>query len=228
MLELGGRPLIHYPLLMLQRAGITRIAVNVYHLAAAVESGLGSGRELGIEITYAPETVLLGTGGPLPGLRAFFGSEPFIVANSDTIMDLDLPAMIEFHRAHGALATFALCRPADMSLYSHLEIDAEGRLRRIRLLTGRPASPFEDYPAAAPGAALEAYMFCGLYICEPQVFDLMPSAPPFSSMKDIFAPLVARAMPLFGFVHRGLFRTVDDLAAWEKLQHEFAENPPRF
>ncbi len=45
MLELGGRPLIHYPLMMLKRAGITQVAVNVYHLAGIIESGLGSGRD---------------------------------------------------------------------------------------------------------------------------------------------------------------------------------------
>ncbi len=38
--------------------------------------------------------------------------------------------------------------------------------------------------------------------------------------------MVARGLPLFGFVHRGLFRTVDDLAAYEKLKQEFAVNPP--
>ncbi len=142
-------------------------------------------------------------------------------------MDLDLRAMIEFHRARGALTTFALCRPADMSPYSHLEIDTDGRLRRIRLLTGGPGSGFEDFAAAPPAEAVEPYMFCGLYICEPQVYEQMPLAPPFSSMKDIFAPMVARGMPLFGFVHRGLFRTVDDLATYENLKREFAENPPR-
>ena len=127
-----------------------------------------------MEITYAPETMLLGTGGPLRGLRGFFGSEPFVVANSDTVMDLDLRAMIDFHRSSGALATFALCRPADMSPYSQLEIDADGRLRRVRLLTGGPGGGFEDFPAAPPAEAVEPYMFCGLYICAPQVYDLMP------------------------------------------------------
>ena len=41
LLELGGRPLIHYPLLMLKRAGITEVAINVHHLADRVQSALG-------------------------------------------------------------------------------------------------------------------------------------------------------------------------------------------
>ena len=226
MLELGGRPLIHYPLMMLKRAGITQVAINVYHLAERIETGLGTGHALGLEITYAPETVLLGTGGPLCGLRGFFGSEPFVVANADTMMDLDLPAMIESHRTRGALATFALHRPANISAYSRLEIDHDGRLRRMRLLTGRDGA-FEDFPDQPPAMVVEAYMFCGLYICEPKVYDMMPPAPPFSSMKDLFAPIVARGLPVFGYVHRGLFRTVDDLATYENLKREFARNPPR-
>jgi len=221
MLELGNKPLIHYPLLMLKRAGITQVAINVHHLAERIQTGLGTGRSLGLEITYAPETVLLGTGGPLLGLRGFFGSEPFVVANADTVMDLDLSAMIDFHRARGALATFVVTRPANMSAYSHLEIDHDGRLRRMRLLTAREGG-FEDFPADPPTDVLEPYMFCGLYICEPQVYEMMPPAPPFSSMKGLFAPMVARGMPLLGYVLRGLFRTVDDLATYENLKREFA------
>ena len=34
MLELGGHPLIHYPLAMLRRAGVTEVAINVHHLAS--------------------------------------------------------------------------------------------------------------------------------------------------------------------------------------------------
>ena len=226
MLELGGRPLIHYALMMLKRAGITQVAINVHHLAGQIETGLRMGHELGLEITYAPETVLLGTGGPLLGLRGFFGSEPFVVANSDTVMDLDLGAMIGFHRERGSIATFALHRPPDMSAYSQLEIDRDGRLRRMRLMTAGRGGGFEDFPAAPPSVSTEAYMFCGLYICEPQVHDWMPQALPFSSMKGLFAPMVARGMPLFGYVHRGLFRTVDDLATYQKLKREFAANPP--
>jgi NDP-sugar pyrophosphorylase family protein len=225
MLELGGRPMIHYPLMMLKRAGITQVAINVHHLAERIQSGLGDGRALGLEITYAPEAVLLGTGGPLSGLHDFFGPEPFVVANADTIMDLDLPAMIEFHRARGATASFAVNRPANLSAYSHFEVDRSGRLHRMRLITAGPGGGFEDFPPQAPAAPVEPYMFAGLYICEPRVYQMMPPPGPFSSMKDLFAPMVAGGLPLFAYVHRGLFRTVDDLPTYEHLKKELAANP---
>src|SRR5271170_3043043 len=122
MLPLAGRPLIHYPLAMLKRAGITEVAINLHHLASKLEQGLGDGSQLGLRITYAPEPVLLGTGGPLNGLREFLGRDTFVIANSDTILDLDLAAMLAFHRERGAVTTIALYHPANLDYYSRLEI----------------------------------------------------------------------------------------------------------
>lgn len=229
LLEVGGRPLIHYPLLMLKRAGITEVAINVHHLAGKIEAALGTGKALGIDITYAPEPTLLGTGGPMLALRDYFGSEAFWVLNADSIMNLDLKAMLKLHRERGALATFALFHPDNIDYYSRLEIDDEAMLRRVRLVRGR-GEGFDDYPAGLSddiAASLRSYMFCGAYICEPAVFEFMPKTPPFSSIGDVFAPMVARGMPLFGYVHRGIFRTVDDLESYEALRREFTTNPPK-
>src|SRR5215470_645602 len=75
LLEIGGRPLIHYPLLLLRHAGVREVAVNVHHLSAKIEAMLGRGNALGLAITYSPEPILLGTGGSLISLRSYFGSE---------------------------------------------------------------------------------------------------------------------------------------------------------
>ena len=120
MLELGGHPLIHYPLAMLRRAGITDVAINLHHLASVIQHGLGDGSQLGLRITYAPEPVLLGTGGPLNGLRNFLGGDTFVIANSDTILDLDLardarvPSRSRSTRHHRAVSSreYRLLQPA--------------------------------------------------------------------------------------------------------------------
>jgi len=211
---------------MLKHAGIRDVAINVHHLAGEIEKALGTGHAMGLDITYAPEPTLLGTGGTLLALKDYFGDEAFCVMNADNIIDLDLTAMLAFHRDRGAIASFLLFRPENISRYSRIEIDRDFKIRRMRLLK-RP-NEFEDYPAELPdGASLESYMFCGVYVCEPVVLKSMPKAPPFSSMREIFAPMVADGLPLFGCVHRGLFRTVDDLVSYQQLGREFADNPPR-
>jgi NDP-sugar pyrophosphorylase family protein len=45
-------------------------------------------------------------------------------------------------------------------------------------------------------------------------------------MTDLFAPLVARGLVLFGYVHRGFFRTVDDLKSLQALRDEFSVAKP--
>jgi NDP-sugar pyrophosphorylase family protein len=230
MLELGGRPVIHYPLAMLKRGGVTEVAINVHHLASAIQRGLGDGSSLGLRITYAPEPVLLGTGGPLNGLRDFLGCKEstFVIANSDTILDLDLRAMLAFHRDRGALATIALFKPANLDYYSRLEIDAARKLRRMRLLMRRDPLKYDDYPAALDdtvAATLSPFMYCGVIIAESVVLELIPPNPPWSLMNGLFAPMVADAQPVFGYVHAGYFRTMDDLKSYDALNAEFASSP---
>jgi len=223
MLDLGGRPLIHYALAMLQRAGITEIAINVHHLASQIEQGLGDGSALGIHITYAPEPVLLGTGGPLNGLRDFLSDDTFVIANSDTILDLDLSAMLKFHRDHKALATVALYHPANLDYYSRLEIDAAKKLRRMLLLASRNPLKYDDYPPTLDqtvAQSLQSLMYCGVIAAEPAVLNLIPPKPPWSLMSGLFAPMVANADPVFGYIHTGQFRTIDDLKTYQALKKE--------
>src|SRR5260370_15659845 len=194
MLELGGHPLIHYPLTMLRRAGITDVAINVHHLAPVIQDGLGDGSQLGLRITYAPEPVLLGTGGPLNGLRNFLGGDTFVIANSDTILDLDLRAMLTFHRDHAAVATIALYHPANLDYYSRLEIDATAKLRRMRLLMRRDPLQYDDYPSNlddSVAATLSGFMYCGVIVAEPAVLKLIPPKTPWSQMNGLVAPIVA-------------------------------------
>jgi len=227
LLEVGGRPLIHYPLLMLRAAGIREVAINVHHMAARIESVLGDGQALGLAITYSREPVLRGTGGPLLDLTDYFAGEPFIIVNCDTIIDLDLSRMIEFHERLGGLATLALRAGGDPDAYSRIEIDDGSRIRRMRLLKGRTRGEFADYPATLgekAAAALTPYMYCGVMICGQAILSAVLPRPPFSLISDLLAPLVEQK--LLGFVHAGFFRTVDDLTGYSELRAEFAGAQP--
>ena len=227
LVEVGGRPLIHYPLLMLKHAGIREIAINTHHLPRAMEAALGTGARLGIDIVWAPEPTLLGTGGPLNGLRGFLGTDTFVIANCDTILDLKLDQAIRFHRDRGALVTLAVARPENLDYYSRIELDSDARVRRIRLLKSRSPLTYDDF-ANEPlsEARLDSSMYCGVTILEPAVLERIPPTPPWSIMNGLIAPMVREGLPVAGFRHRGLMRTIDDLSTYEKVRAEFASNPP--
>lgn len=227
LLPIAGRPLIHYSLLMLKEAGITQIAVNVHHLGAQIEAALGDGRALGVSITYLHEASLTGTGGPLFGMDDYFGGEPFMVLNGDTIIDLSLSELMAMHRRQRALATLVL-RESPAKAYSRIETDAGGRIRRMRLLMGGAPKSFRDYPRTLPvdlAASLDSYMYCGVMLCESAVLSMLPHAAPFSLIADVFAPALPE-INLAGYVHRGFFRTVDDLLGYEALAAEYRNAEP--
>src|SRR5438094_649274 len=139
-------------------------------------SRLGAGHELGLAITYLPEPVLRGTGGPLLPLRDYFAGEPFLILNGDTIMDLDLPAMIAIHRERGGLSTMALRKTTAPEAYSQIEVDSKWQIRRMRFLVDHARAIFKDYPDLLPAelaTSLTAFMYCGAMICEPAIFDMM-------------------------------------------------------
>ena len=149
--------------------------------------------------------------------------------NCDTIMDVDLVKVIGFHRARQALATFVLRGGGDPDAYSRIECDANGRIQRMRLLTGRARGVFEDYPPMVDpeiAATLKPYMYCGAMVAEAEVLGAVTLPPPFSLMGDLFAPMLTRGAALYGYVHDGFFRTVDDLQGYEDLRAEFSAAPP--
>jgi NDP-sugar pyrophosphorylase family protein len=229
LIEVGGRPLIHYALLMLRRAGITEVAINLHHLAGAIEEALGDGSALGLHITYSYERTLAGTGGPLAILRDYFANERFVMLNCDTIIGLDLIEVIKFHQIRQALATFVLRGGGDPDAYSRIECTSDGWIQRMRLLTSRAHGVFQDYPPMLDqriAASLTPYMYCGVMVAEADVLAAVTRPPPFSLMSDLFAPMVTRGAALFGYVHDGFFRTVDDLEGYNELRAEFSASAP--
>ncbi len=229
MLPLGGRPLIEYPLRMLGRAGLREVAVNIHHLGEQLRANLGGGERLGLRITYAPEPKLLGTGGPLVGLREYLGSDSFMLLNSDTVLDLDVAGLVRLHRLKGGLATLVVRRPENARLYSRLYTDRALRIGRIEFATACAAKE-AGASATAPGFDGErprrAWMYCGVAVCEPEVLQLDFPAVPFRLIRDLLAPALAAGRPLFGYPYRGYFATADDLAGYQRLCREFAAQPP--
>jgi NDP-sugar pyrophosphorylase family protein len=228
LIEVGGRPLIHYALLMLRRAGITEVAINLHHLAGAIEKALGDGSALGLHITYSYEQTLAGTGGPLAILRDYLGGDRFVMLNCDTIIGTDLTKVIGFHQERQALATFVL-RRGDPNAYSQIECGRDGRIRRMRLLAGRRRGVFVDYPPMPDpriASNLTPYMYCGVMVAEGKVLASVTRPPPFSLMGDLFAPMLTEGAALYGYVYDGFFRTVDDLEGYNEVRAEFSASAP--
>jgi NDP-sugar pyrophosphorylase family protein len=194
LLEIGGRPMIEYPLRMLLRAGVTEVVVNLHHLGGQVRAALGDGTRYGMRILYSAEDPILDTGGAIARVRPLLGDEPFAVVNCDALIDPDLPATWALHERERALATLVVREDPEAERYGALDLDGSGRVKR-----------FLGQPEHVTGS-LKRLMFCGVHLVSPQIFAQMPARAVFSITRDVYAPLVRRGEPIFGFEHRGYWR----------------------
>jgi len=200
LVPVAGRPLIEYNLLLLKAYGIEDVVINLHHLGDKIRAALGDGSAYGLRITYFPEDPILESGGGIKNAQPFLDSGTFIVVNCDTIIAIDLNALIAAHRQTKSVATLVLRADPEAESYGLLETNASDRLCRIR---GEPA----DIEVKEP---LSQYMFTGCQVLEPRVFDFMPEVRPFSTTRETYPTMLRAGEPLYGFVHRGVWMTVDD------------------
>ncbi len=90
----------------------------------------GAEREPDFRVTLADTGEETMTGGRLLRVRKYLNQEPFMVTYGDGLSDIDLPALLEFHTAHGKLATLSTIQPN--SRFGILDLDADGRVRQFR------------------------------------------------------------------------------------------------
>jgi NDP-sugar pyrophosphorylase family protein len=134
LLPIADQPLIVWNLRLLRDHGITDVIVNLHHLGNQIEQYLGSGSQLDMHITYSREETILGTGGGIKQAEPFLrGSEDnaFLVLNGDTLIDVDLSQMINYHVRHGGLATMAVRDDPDVDRWGVLELDDTDRILTI-------------------------------------------------------------------------------------------------
>ncbi len=183
-----NRPLLHWTMERLARAGVRDVVVNLHHLPETITGVLGTGRRFGLRIRYAEEPVVLGTGGGPRAVRGLFGDEPLLVVNGDVLFDFDLRRLIAAHEASGARATLALRRNPVPYAYSPVVVDRRGRILSI---SGRPR------PAGGRVA-----MFASVHVLDPALLERLPAGAS-DSVRDLYIPLLGEGAHLHGVRTRG-------------------------
>ncbi|HEX8689267.1 MAG TPA: nucleotidyltransferase family protein [Solirubrobacterales bacterium] len=106
-------PVLNEPILLrvlrgLREAGFVEIGVTIAPHCALIERHLGSGGELGIELTWLRESEPAGTGASLKLHRDFFGGSPALVLTADMLTGVDLRGMADAYERSPATVTVAV------------------------------------------------------------------------------------------------------------------------
>ncbi len=160
-------PVVHVPIIErlvanLARGGVTDVTLGLGFRPEPFVEAFPDSTCAGVALRYAVEPEPLDTAGAIRFAADAAGiDDTFVVANGDILTDLDVGALVEFHRARRAEATIHLIPVDDPSSFGVVALDDDGRVER-----------FVEKPA--PGTAPSNLINAGTYVLEASVLARIP------------------------------------------------------
>ena len=146
------------------------------------------------------------TGGRVKRLQSFIGNEPFMLTYGDGVADIDLDALLAFHRSHGKMVTVTAVRPG--ARFGELVIDDE----RV--------SAFQEKPQMGQG-----WINGGYFVIQPEFFDLIAGDSTILEREPL--EQVARLGELMAYRHDGFWQCMDTKRDRDSLEERWqAESAP--
>lgn len=189
MLPVLNRPFLEHTIRYLTKYGITEIILALSYLPDAIKDYFGDGRLFGVRLHYTVEDSPLGTAGAVKNAEQYLGST-FAVLNGDIFTDLDMAAMLAFHRKKKAAATIALTWVDNPCIFGVVETSPDGKVQR-----------FIEKPA--PDEVTTNWINAGVYLLEPEVLEQVPTNTHYMFERGLFPRLLELGRNMCGYQFRG-------------------------
>jgi glucose-1-phosphate cytidylyltransferase len=151
MVEIGGMPILWHIMKIYEHFGHTEFVVALGYrgeyikrymvdysalasnltvnlkTASVIPHGESSAPNWNVELIDTGQKT--NTGGRIKRLIPYMGDGTFLLTWGDGVSDIDLDALVAFHRRHGKLATLTAVRPP--ARFGHIEIGGGGRVDKF-------------------------------------------------------------------------------------------------
>lgn len=224
MVEIGGRPILWHILKLYAAAGIDDFVICCGYRGEVIKRFFLDYAQWAPELTVdlrrsevevhrgpdedwrvtlvdtGPDTM---TGGRLRRVRDHVGDETFCLSYGDGVADIDLAALVEFHRSHDQLATLTAVRPP-------------GRFGTVVLDPGQ--TRVEQFEEKREGDHLEerAWINGGFFVLEPEVIDHIDGDATVWEREPL--ERLARAGQLAAYRHEGFWQAMDTMRDRDLLE----------
>ena len=128
------------------------------------------------------------TGGRIKRLQPFIGDQTFMLTYGDGVSDIDLDALLEFHRSHGKMVTVTAVHPG--ARFGELVIDSD----RV--------NSFAEKPQMQHG-----WINGGYFVIEPEFFELLDGDSTVLEREPL--EIAAQMGELMAFRHEGFWQCMD-------------------
>ncbi len=155
LVEIGGRPILWHVVRIYAAQGLRRFVLATGHLGEQIDEFVDSRPwDEEVEVECVQTGADTPTGARIKRVADRLDGGTFCATYADGVADIDLQALVNFHRRHGDTATMTVVRP--LSQFGVAQIDGDG------LVTG-----FEEKPR------LDHWVNGGFFCFEPEVLDLL-------------------------------------------------------
>lgn len=149
----------------------------------------GAHDEQDYQVTLVDTGIEVMTGARVKRVASHLNNETFMVTYGDGLSDLDLQALLAFHRSHGRLATMTTVQP--QSRFGIVQVGSSGEVEE-----------FVEKPK------LEGWINIGFLVFEPAALDYFSTDPGCIMERDPLEHL-ARDGQLMAYRHDGFFYSMD-------------------
>jgi N-acetyl-alpha-D-muramate 1-phosphate uridylyltransferase len=189
----NGKSLLQRNIEYLQLHGITNVVVNVHHFPEQIIAAINNNNGWGSAITISNESdMVLETGGGLLKAKPYLQNDTFVLMNVDMLTDMDLTAMITYHKTNNALATLGISNRKSSRAFL---FDNNNKL------CGWHNTNTGEHIIKTSEPNLVPMAFSGFHIIDPNIFNLITQQGKFG-MVAVYLELCA-TQHIIGYNHTG-------------------------
>lgn len=203
MVEIGGKPILRHIMQSYADQGFSEFVVALGYKGEVVREYFNAHPAPGwtVDLIDTGESTM--TGGRIQRLRHVLQGT-FMATYGDGLADIDLEALLAFHRSHGRIATLTAVRPPD-------------RVLRMELDGNRVASLKQQDQG-------EGWINGGFFVFEPAVFDYLGGDN--DPLESVALTRLAADGELMAYHHAGFWQCMDNVAERDLLEQLWAAGSP--
>jgi mannose-1-phosphate guanylyltransferase len=206
MIPLVNQPFIESMLIRLREQGIDEVVLAVQYLAERFVEALGDGARLGLKLHIIEEPEPRGTAGAVKHVEHLLDGTTFVF-NGDVMTDLDLRAMLAYHREKQSKVTISLTPVDDPTQFGLVEMEKDSRVQRF---LEKPRA--EDITTNLINA--------GTYIIEPEVLRYVPPGQFYMFERGLFPVILQTGDPMYGFPSRAYWTDIGKPQTYLDVHHD--------
>src|SRR4051794_33135066 len=206
MVPIVGKPCMEHIVELLRDHGFDEVVVTLAFMPQAIRSYFGDGEALGVKIEYSVEDTPLGTAGSVKQAEGAL-QETFLVISGDALCDVDLGALLDFHREKQAAVTIGLKSVDNPLEFGIVVTDEDGRVER-----------FLEKPSWSQ--VFSDTINTGIYVMEPEVLRHIPPGESYDFSSQLFPLLLEMGRPLYGFVLDGYWQDIGNLDQYRQANFD--------